>query len=154
LTLVLDNMRSAENTGTIFRLAECAGLTEIITCGITPSPPHPALLKTAMGTDQRVRTRHIPSTLDAVAQLQAEGMRVCAAETAGGSASLFKLGAENPAKMGGSQLLSPPLAIILGTGGGGVVHLPTFGQKNSLNVATCASVLVYEILRQWGKLDE
>mmetsp|Transcript_6821 Transcript_6821/g.16589 ORF Transcript_6821/g.16589 Transcript_6821/m.16589 type:complete len:323 (-) Transcript_6821:124-1092(-) len=165
LTLVLDNMRSAENTGTIFRLAECAGLTEIITCGITPSPPHPALLKTAMGTDQRVRTRHIPSTLDAVAQLQAEGMRVCAAETAGGSASLFKLGAENPAKMGGSQLLSPPLAIILGNElvgvdarvlakVDGVVHLPTFGQKNSLNVATCASVLVYEILRQWGKLDE
>lgn len=159
LTIVLDNLRSAHNVGSIFRLAECAGLAEVITTGITPAPPHPALLKTALGTAERVRTRHVPSALDAVVQLQARGVRVCAAETVEGSLSLFS---DEHSEDGGRLALAlrPPLALVLGNELVGVdarvlrtcdsvIHLPTFGVKNSLNVATCASALVYDIIRRW-----
>jgi tRNA G18 (ribose-2'-O)-methylase SpoU len=106
-----------------------------------------------------VRTRHVPSALDAVAQLQAAGVRVCAAETVEGSASLYD---ESNVRL--QAALGSPLAIVFGNELVGVdarvlarcdaiIHLPTFGAKNSLNVATCATALVYEILRRWGKLD-
>lgn len=160
LSLVLDNLRSAHNVGSIFRLAECAGLAEVLTCGITPAPPHPALLKTALGTAERVRTRHVPSALEAVRQLRGAGVRVLCAETVDGSLSLFaKEHSEEGAKL--AAALRPPLALVLGNelvgvdarvlaACDGVVHLPTFGVKNSLNVATAASALVYDVVRRWS----
>ncbi|KAG8458594.1 hypothetical protein KFE25_008391 [Diacronema lutheri] len=164
LTLVLDNLRSAHNVGSIFRLAECAGLCEVLTTGITPAPPHPALLKTALGTAQRVPTRHVPSALDAVVQLQARGVHVCCAETADGSFSLFEQSARHSGASA-AHALRPPLALVLGNELVGVdarvlalcdsvVHLPTFGSKNSLNVATCASAMVYHILYTWHAAAE
>lgn len=157
LTLVLDNIRSAENVGNIFRLAECAGLERVVTAGITPAPPHPRLLKTAMGTAELVVHAHAPSALAAVRELRASGVRVCAAETTEGGLSLFDGSAR------ATEALRPPLALVLGNEIAGVdarvldevdavVHLPTFGAKNSLNVATAASAAVYELLRRWGAL--
>ena len=81
ITLVLDRLRSAHNTGNIFRIAEAIGAKEIIACGYTPAPPHPKLAKTAMGTDTMVPCRVMPTSLDAIRQLRSEGIRqILAAE--------------------------------------------------------------------------
>ena len=78
VTLVLDNVRSAENVGTIFRSADAARAAEVLTCGFTPTPPHAKLDKTAFGALASVPCRHFDSTLAAVAELQARCHAACA----------------------------------------------------------------------------
>ena len=80
ITLVLDRLRSAFNTGNIFRLADAAGVKEVICCGYTPAPPHPRLEKTAMGADRWVQSRSVADTLEAVRQLKRGGVAVVALE--------------------------------------------------------------------------
>jgi 23S rRNA (guanosine2251-2'-O)-methyltransferase len=149
LTIVLDNIRSAENVGVMFRIAETAGVREVITCGFTPHPPEAKLLKTALGAAEYVRTRHFPSTAQAIDALEREGIPVWACETTAG------------AEPYAAVAFPDRLALVLGNEVIGVdttvlerctrtLRIPTFGLKNSLNVGTAMAVLVYEALRQWG----
>ena len=142
-------LRSAENVGNIFRAAEAARLEHVFCCGITPVPPHPRLLKTALGAAEHVRHTHAPSTLRLVRKLRSQGVTVWAAETT----SRAQLYTASP--------MPAPLALVLGNERTGVdtrvleeadavVALPMLGVKNSLNVATACSVLLWEALRQWG----
>ncbi len=148
VTLVLDNLRSAFNVGSIFRTADTTRLERIITCGYTAHPPHPRLHKTALGTIDYVDTAHTESTVETVADLQSQGVAVWALETT--SDSLAYTEVEYPR----------PVALVLGNEALGVerevldlcdrmIEVPVFGYKNSLNVACTAAVVVYEILRQW-----
>jgi tRNA G18 (ribose-2'-O)-methylase SpoU len=148
VTLVLDNLRSAFNVGSIFRTADTARLQRIVTCGYTAHPPHPRLDKTALGTVDFVDTAHVESTMEAVAHLQAQGMAVWALETTSASRPYTKV------------TYPRPVALVLGNEALGVerdvldlcdelLEVPVFGYKNSLNVACTAAVVVYEILRQW-----
>ena len=148
LSLVLDNLRSAENVGSIFRAAEAAGLAHVYCCGITPVPPHSRLLKTALGSAERVRHSHRPTTLPLVRELRARGVTVWAAETTARSRLYTALP------------MPSPLALVLGNESIGVdphvldevdavAELPMLGVKNSLNVATACTVLLWEALRQW-----
>jgi 23S rRNA (guanosine2251-2'-O)-methyltransferase len=102
LVLVLDNVRSAHNVGSIFRTAETACVREIVTCGITPHPPNEKLDKTALSATHFVPSRHFASTLDALAALRAEGVHVVGMETT--SRSVFHTRAEYP----------QPTALVLG----------------------------------------
>ena len=70
ITVILDRLRSAHNTGNIFRLAEALGAKEVICCGYTPCPPHPKLAKTAMGAETMVPSRSFPTALDAIRALR------------------------------------------------------------------------------------
>jgi tRNA G18 (ribose-2'-O)-methylase SpoU len=79
--VVLDNLRSAYNVGSIFRTADAARCAEVVTCGFTPHPPHPKLSKTGFGAVESVPSRHVDSTLVAVATLQAQGVKVFCMET-------------------------------------------------------------------------
>lgn len=153
LKLVLDNVRSAYNVGSILRTAETAGCAEVICCGYTPVPPHEKLEKTAMGAEETVPTRHFSSTLAALKALRAEGFTVYAMETTSKSQCY-------------SRVAYPPkTALVLGNEVTGVdtavmdlcdglVEIPTYGLKNSLNVASAAPVVVFEVLRQWGATDK
>ena len=85
VTLVLDNLRSAFNVGSIFRTADTARLQRIVTCGYTAPPPHPRLDKTALGTVEYVDTEHVESTMEALDNLQSRGVRVWALETTSAS---------------------------------------------------------------------
>ncbi|KAL1523650.1 hypothetical protein AB1Y20_018585 [Prymnesium parvum] len=149
LYIVLDNLRSAANVGNIFRAAEAARVSEVLTCGITPTPPDPKLLKTAVGAAKYVKHSHFSSTAQAVAQLQARGIAVWAVETT-----------EN-AKLYCTTDMPQPVALVFGNEVIGVdtdvlhacdavVEIPMHGVKNSLNVATAASILIWEALRQWS----
>ena len=81
LSIILDNLRSAHNVGNVFRIAEAVACAEIICCGYTPAPPHPKLVKTAMGSDSMVPCRIFSTAAEAVRALHEEGVKVYAVET-------------------------------------------------------------------------
>lgn len=148
ITIVLDRLRSAFNTGNIFRLAEAVGETEIVACGYTPRPPHPKLAKTAMTTDEMVPCRWFTSSAEAVMSLRSEGIRqVVAVETIEDGESFYPWDCK----------YDFPVAIVLGNEALGieedtlkmcdcVVQLPMFGKKKSINVGNCAAVVLYSIV--------
>ena len=154
LKFVLDNVRSAYNVGSIFRTADTARLAEVITCGFTPHPPHPGLAKTGFSALDHVPTRHFESTLSAISTLREEGFHVAAMETTEQSQNYVS-----------STYPLAGVALVLGNEEVGVdtyvlqscdsaIEIPCLGRKNSLNVASAASVVAYEIIRQWGALDQ
>jgi tRNA G18 (ribose-2'-O)-methylase SpoU len=148
ITLVLDRLRSAFNTGNIFRLAEGTAVKEILCCSYTPSPPHPRLEKTAKGTDKTVPFRNFEKTVDAVRALKQEGVHVVAVEAVEDSPFVW------------DYPFTFPLALVLGNEAlgvdeevlkecDGVVRLPMLGEKSSVNVANCAAAVLYNILEHY-----
>lgn len=151
LYIILDNVRSAANVGNIIRACEAARITEICFCGsMTPAPPNKQVLKTAVGAAEYVPyTRH-SSTLHLVQELKNKGVTVIGVETTSKSVEMWK------------TQMPQPLALVFGNELVGIhpdvlqecdslVCIPTHGVKNSLNVATCASIVMWEALRQWNE---
>lgn len=156
VTLVLDNLRSAENVGSIFRTADAARAAQIVTCGFTTTPPDRKLEKTALGAISSVPCSHYDATLHAIRDLRSRGMWVVALETVEGALPLGTAPQLGDEERG--------VAIVLGNEVTGVdkavldvcdavVEIPVFGVKNSLNVACCASIVLYEVLRRWRKYE-
>jgi tRNA G18 (ribose-2'-O)-methylase SpoU len=148
ITIVLDRLRSAHNTGNIFRLAEAVGASEILACGYTPAPPHPKLVKTAMGTDKLVPCRSFASSADAVRQLRAEGaVMIAAVESSPGAPSAWDFEYKFPLALvfGNEALGIAPEALALCDA---TVALPMFGAKASINVGNCAAVVLYAVTAQ------
>ena len=145
--LVLDRLRSAYNVGNIFRIAEAVGACEVIACGYTAAPPHPKLEKTAMGADRLVPCRKAACSADAVRMLRAEGVGcIVAAEVAPGR-SVFAW----------NYPYTFPLALVLGNEAlgiapetlelcDGIVELPMFGRKESINVGNAAAAILYAVI--------
>jgi len=149
LVLVLDNVRSALNTGSAFRTADAFAIEKIVLCGITATPPHREILKTAIGATESVDWVYVEDTVAAVRGLQEAGYLVWAVEQAEGSQRL-------------QELVVPadhPIALVFGNEVSGVsdevmaivdgcVEVPQFGTKHSLNIAVCLGVVVWEMVRQ------
>ena len=152
--IVLDNVRSAENVGSIYRSADCGRVENVITCGFTPNPLSTSkLAKTAFGAESAVGTRHYDNTGDALRALKERGVVVWALETVDGAVSYTT--APLP------PLESPGVALVFGNEVTGVdqalfdlvdhvVEIPTHGAKNSMNVACAATVVICDVLRRWG----
>lgn len=148
IRIVLDNLRSAFNVGSIFRTSEGAGVERIHLCGISPYPPHPKLDKTARGSTDLVPWSHHVDAMEAIRALRANGFALAAMELTDRSVDYRSLP------------YPKPIALILGHEVAGVtrpvlekvdwiVEVPLRGRKNSLNVATAAGIVLFEILRQW-----
>lgn len=149
LTVVLDNVRSAFNVGSVFRTAEAARIRELLLCGITPYPPNEKLDRTALGTVHRVAWRHYLSGREALSALRAEGARIWACELCEGAVSLRDARFTRPAAVVfGHEVAGVSPAILAAADE--VIEIPLFGRKNSLNVATAAGIVIFEVLRQWG----
>ena len=143
--IVLDRLRSAHNVGNIFRLADAVGANEIVCCGYTAAPPHPKLVKTAMGADKTVPFRSFPTAADALRELKAEGYKAVAVETLETACDAWKF--DYPDKiallLGNEALGISPDALELCDA---AVSLPMFGTKVSINVGNCAAVVLYMIV--------
>lgn len=144
VAVVLDNVRSLNNIGSIFRSADAFRVDRICLCGITATPPSPEIHKTALGAENSVCWRHYDDTASALAELRAEGRIICAIEQADDSVSLERF-APDPAKK---------YAVILGHEVYGVdqqvvdaadltIEIPQFGTKHSLNVAVTAGIVLW-----------
>ncbi|MBR2345025.1 MAG: TrmH family RNA methyltransferase [Lentisphaeria bacterium] len=149
LVLVLDRLRSAHNTGNIFRIAEALG-AGIVACGYTPCPPHPKLEKTAMGTDKTVPCVHFETSLEAVQVLHAAGYTVLAAEPGGREA--WEIDTVYPlAVVFGNEALG--IAEETLEAADGVVSLPMNGCKASINVGNAAAAILYALdARRRGRI--
>jgi tRNA G18 (ribose-2'-O)-methylase SpoU len=151
--VVLDNLRSAFNVGSIFRLADAARAAEVVLCGYTAHPPHHKLEQTSLGTTDSVPWRRFDETTAALADLKARGARTVAVETVKGATPFHQLECNFPvAVVFGNEALGVSQEALAMCDA--VVEIPVFGYKNSLNVATAAAIVLYELLRQGNWLDE
>lgn len=147
IVIVLDRLRSAYNVGNIFRLAEVCAVEQVVTCGYTAHPPHPKIAKTALGTEERVPNVHFAATLDAVTGLRNKGYQIIGIETVENAPPVWEVSLEFPvAFVFGNEALGIGKDTLLACDV--IAQLPAFGWKNSLNVANCATAVVYQAIRQ------
>jgi 23S rRNA (guanosine2251-2'-O)-methyltransferase len=151
--IVLDNLRSAFNVGSIFRLADAARAAEVIPCGYTAYPPHHKLEQTSLGTTDSVPWRKFDETVSALTDLKGEDVQIVAVETARGAAMYDRFDYRFPVALvlGNEALGVSEAALELSDA---VVEVPVFGYKNSINVATAAGIVLYGVLRHGGWLAE
>ena len=145
LYIVLDNLRSAFNVGSIFRLCDAMRVSGLFLCGYTASPPHAKLDKTSLGTTNYVPWKKFADTVDAVRYLQERGIAVWAAETT--SASEPYDTARYPSPLGivfGNEALGVSRAVLDLCDG--LVEIPMRGFKNSINVAASCAVIGFAAL--------
>ena len=144
LTVVLDNVRSLNNIGAIFRTSDAFLVNRIMLCGITATPPSPEIHKTALGAEDSVAWEYFPTTLEAIEKLHSEDYTVCALEQVKESVSLEQFRPEPTGKY----------AIIAGHEVQGVdpevvnaadvcLEIPQFGTKHSLNVSVSTGIALW-----------
>lgn len=148
LHIVLDNVRSALNTGSVFRTADAFRIARIHLCGITATPPHREIQKTALGSTESVPWKYWPSTREAVMELQGEGIKVFAVEQVKNSISLdhFILPDSPIALIFGHEMEGVSQEVINSCDG--CIEIPQEGIKHSLNVSISAGILCWEIWKQ------
>ena len=153
LYFVLDNLRSAFNVGAFFRLGDILRVSGIYLCGYTAFPPHVKLNKTSLGTIDFVPWKHFGETQDAISDLKKKGVSVWAAETAKDAVRYDKIGIDKPlALLFGNEALGVSQEVLALCDG--ITEIPTFGFKNSMNVATAGAVLGFEVVKRMGLFDK
>ncbi|MDR2963137.1 MAG: RNA methyltransferase [Bacteroidales bacterium] len=148
IVVVLDNVRSANNVGSVFRTSDAFLVAQVYLCGITATPPNKDIQKTALGAQLSVPWAYAQSTVVQVRELKQQGYRIIAVEQAQGSIFLqhFKLQAEEK------------IALVMGNEVFGVSHevmaecdacieIPQFGTKHSFNVAVTFGMVMWEICK-------
>jgi tRNA G18 (ribose-2'-O)-methylase SpoU len=151
VVIVLENIRSLYNTGSILRTADASGVERVILCGITPRPDQGgrqrrAIAKTALGAEDNVAWEYQPDAHAALRSLAAEGYQTVAVEIAPDAVNLFEWTPRWPVCLVfGHEVdgVSSDLAAHVQT----AIRIPMLGHKRSLNVATAAGVVLYELLR-------
>ena len=164
LVVVLDDVRSLHNVGSVFRSSDAFRVEAVYLCGITATPPQPEIHKTALGAEDSVTWRYFKTAVEAVDELHRQGYRVYAVEQAEGSTMLQELKTLSPTlpDMEGSGDREEgflPCAVILGNEVKGVrqevidlcdgcIEIPQFGTKHSLNVSVTAGIVLWEFISQ------
>ena len=152
LVMVLDNIRSLHNVGSVFRTADAFRLQGIYLCGITACPPAAEIHKTALGAEDTVAWKYCEDTLDAVRQLKADGYEIIAVEQVEGS---YKLGqfqidpTKKYALIMGNEVKGVRQDVV--DASDGALEIPQYGMKHSLNVSVSAGIVMWEIASQMLK---
>jgi len=147
LVVVVDNVRSLYNVGSIFRSCDGALVEKLYLCGFTPFPPRKEISKTALSADESVPWEHVYDITEVLTHLKAEGYTIAALEHTSESLSCFEMTAE-----------LFPLAVVVGNEITGIadealehcdvaLEIPMYGVKQSLNVAVATGVLCFECVR-------
>lgn len=155
VTVVLDNVRSEMNVGSVFRTADAFLIERIALCGITPQPPRAEIHKTALGAEEAVQWQYYDTAMQAVEQLRAQGYTICSVEQVHDSVSLERF-AVTPGQK---------LAIVLGNEVRGVgqevvdasdvcIEVPQHGTKHSLNISCCAAIVMWHVFEHSVKDSE
>ena len=142
--VILDNIRSAFNVGSIFRTSDAAGDCNIIICGMTATPENPKVLKTSLGAEKSVPWKYYKSTIDAIKDLKDENVPIYAIEINNNSVDYQSITFPNPVALifGHEKMGVSDEAL---TESDKVIHIPMRGIKKSLNVATTAGIILYAI---------
>jgi 23S rRNA (guanosine2251-2'-O)-methyltransferase len=145
---VLENIRSAYNVGSVFRTADAFLLEGIYLTGYTCKPPHKEIKKTALGAEDTVEWTHFANAAEAIEKLKWQGYKVYAVEQVKESLSLEQVAFESTEKIAvifGNEVTGVEQDTILACDG--CIEIPQMGMKHSLNIATAAGVVLWEIIR-------
>jgi 23S rRNA (guanosine2251-2'-O)-methyltransferase len=148
VVLVLDNVRSMNNVGSAFRTADAFALEKLYLCGITATPPHREIQKTALGADQAVAWEHAKDTVQLCLRLKEEGYQVLAVEQAEGSTMLDKFAPEPGHKYAlvfGNEVFGVDDEVMKVADG--CLEIPQFGTKHSLNISVTIGVVSWQFAR-------
>lgn len=145
MIVVLDNVRSLNNIGSVFRTADAFLIEKIYLCGITATPPHKDIHKTALGATDTVNWEYVENTTDLVKQLQQEEIKVYSIEQAENSISLneFQLPDGKIAVVFGNEVKGVQQSVV--TLSDGVIEIPQAGSKHSLNISVSAGVVLWDL---------
>lgn len=152
ITIILDNIRSLMNVGSVFRTSDAFIVKEIILCGITATPPHREIQKTALGATDSVEWIYEEDTLEVVKTLQQKDVKVYAIEQADESVMLDEFDFD----------YNQEIAFVFGNEVKGVrqdvveaadacIEIPQFGTKHSLNISISAGIVIWEAFQQYQK---
>jgi len=145
--VVLDNIRSAFNVGSIFRTCDAAGVQHLYLGGICPYPPNPKLVKTSLSAEKFVPWTHSLSTLEIVEQLRGNGISIVSVELTSQSIAYDEAEyEEQTAFVFGHEVAGVAVPILRKSDL--VVQIPMMGRKNSLNVGTSVGIVLFEHLRR------
>lgn len=148
IIIVLENIRSAYNVGSVFRTSDAFLIEAIYIAGYSAQPPHKEIKKTALGAEESVDWKHFETSAKAIGELRVKGFNVYAAEQAEGSYKLNAISFEPEEK----------IAVVFGNEVAGVeqstislcdgcIEIPQLGMKHSLNIATAAGIVLWELVR-------
>ena len=145
LAVILDEVRSLHNIGSVFRTSDAFLVERIYLCGITATPPHPEMHKTALGAEDTVDWKYVKHTLEAVEELHNEGYTVLAIEQVEGSTMLDELELEPDKKYAivmGNEVKGVQQEVIDACDG--CIEIPQYGTKQSLNVSVTTGTVLWE----------
>ncbi len=148
IILVLENIRSAYNVGSVFRTSDAFLIQAIYIIGYSAKPPHKEIKKTALGAEETVSWKYFKTSEEAIAAARQEGYNVYAAEQAEGSFKLNAIGFEPDEKIAvvfGNEVTGVEQTTIALCDG--CLEIPQLGMKHSLNIATAAGVVLWELVR-------
>ena len=151
LVVVLDNVRSLHNVGSVFRTSDAFRVECIMLCGITATPPSAEIHKTALGAEDVVDWKYYESTMDAVAELRSQGYRVYSIELCQGSIALqdfVTAPGERYAVVLGNEVKGVQQDVV--DASDGAIEIPQFGTKHSLNVSVTAGMVIWEFAKKLG----
>ena len=150
VVVVLDEIRSMNNVGSVFRTADSFLVEAIYLCGYTPTPPHRDIQKTALGATETVTWKHVDTTLLAIQELKEKGYRIWAVEQVHGSKMLHTFTWNRDEKMAfvfGNEVMGVKEEVIAVCDG--VVEIPQLGSKHSLNISVSAGIVLWEVSKRY-----
>ena len=148
IIVILENVRSAYNVGSVFRTADAFLLQSIYICGYTAHPPHKEIKKTALGAEETMSWKYFKKINEAIEELRKAGYKIFAVEQAENSRPLQQVKFEKDEKLAvifGNEVSGVEQSTMALTDG--CIEIPQLGMKHSLNIATAAGVVLWELVR-------
>ena len=149
LVVVMDNVRSMYNVGSIFRTCDAFSVDRLLLCGITACPPHKEIAKTALGATESVAWAHYNTTVEAVTELKQQGYKVLAVEQVDTSVMLDRMegsGDEKTAIVLGNEVFGVDDEVLALCDG--AIEIPQNGTKHSLNVSIAGGIVIWEFFKR------
>ena len=146
IIIILDNIRSLNNIGSVFRTSDAFLVEKIYLCGITATPPHKDIHKTALGSTDTVAWEYVENTMDLVNKLKTEHVKICAIEQAEKATMLNRFEVESNQKYAlifGNEVKGVTQDIV--SSSDAVIEIPQFGTKHSLNISVSCGIVVWDL---------
>lgn len=153
VTVVLDNVRSAQNVGAFFRTGDAFAVEKVVLCGITATPPSRDIHKSSLGAEFTVKWEYYQATTEAVTALKEQGYTVLSIEQVEGAVMLDKLEVDTTKKYAlvfGNEVMGVDQAVVDMCDG--AIEIPQLGTKHSLNVSVCGGVVLWKFFETfWNR---
>lgn len=151
IIVILDNIRSLNNIGSVFRSCDAFLIQKIYLCGITAQPPHKDIHKTALGATETVEWEYAENTLELVKKLQSENIKIYSIEQAENAIMLNDFYPEKEltcAVIFGNEVKGVQQEVV--SASDGVIEIPQLGSKHSLNIAVSAGIVIWDLFSKRG----